>query len=308
MSHCWRGTTFRLRYTDRVLLRRSANAYAFLAFPLAILFLFTLIPTVIGLGLSLFQWGGGGSPTYIGAANFRALFADERFGPALRNTLVFVIATVPATTVAAFILAVAIHARWFAGKSLVRTAFFLPTVVSVVAIGFVWRWLLDGDAGPVTAMARSLRWSHPPNWLQDGYWPMVAIIAVSIWRGIGFSLILYLAALGQISESLYEAAEIDGASRPGVMRHITWPQVAPMTAFLLITGVIGALQVFDIVFVMTGQTGETNATNVLNLYIYRQFTYGQYGYAAAIGVVIFGLTLAATLLQLRWLRTRSAAS
>src|SRR5207247_2340492 len=113
----------------------------------------------------------------------------------------------------------------------------------------------------------------------------------------------YLAALGSISETLYEAAEIDGASRAGILRHITWPQVAPMTAFLLITGVIGALQVFDIVFVMTGQTAETSATNVLNLSIYRQFTYGQYGYAAAIGVVIFALTAIATLAQLWWFRT-----
>lgn len=287
---------------------RSINAYAFLAFPLTILFVFTLLPTIAGLGLSVFQWGGGGGASFVGLANFRALAADEKFPPALWNTLVFVLATVPLTTVAAFLLAVLVHARWFVGKTAIRTLFFLPTVVSIVAIGFVWRWLLDSDAGPVTALARGIGWSHPPNWLQDGSWPMVAIIAVSVWRGVGFCLVLYLAALGQISESLYEAAEIDGASRGGILRHITWPQVAPMTVFLLVTGVIGALQVFDIVYVMTGQTGETNTTNVLNLYLYRQFTYGQYGYAAAIAVVIFALTLIATLGQLRFLRAKGGAA
>jgi multiple sugar transport system permease protein len=287
---------------------RSFNAYAFLAFPLTILFVFTLVPTVMGLGLSLFQWDGG-TARFVGLANFRNLLADEKFPPALRNTLVFVLATVPITTVAAFLLAVLVQAKWFVGKTAIRTLFFMPTVVSIVAIGFVWRWLLDADAGPVTALARSLGWADPPNWLQDGSWPMVAIIAVSIWRGVGFCLVLYLAALGQISESLYEAAEIDGASRGGILRHITWPQVAPMTIFLLVTGVIGALQVFDIVYVMTGQsgqTGETNATNVLNLYLYRQFTYGQYGYAAAIAVVIFALTLTATLVQMRLLRSKES--
>lgn len=288
--------------------RASFNAYAFLAFPLTILLVFTLIPTIIGLGLSLFRWAGGGPAAFVGLNNFRALSADDKFAPALQNTLLFVIATVPATTAIAFSLAVLVHARWFAGKAIVRTLFFLPTVISIVAIGFVWRWLLDADAGPITALARALGWTRPPNWLQDGSWPMVAIIIVSIWRGIGFCLVLYLAALGSISDNLYEAAELDGASRSGALRHVTWPQVAPMTAFLLITGVISALQVFDIVFVMTGQTAETNATNVLNLYIYRQFTYGQYGYAAAIGVIIFALTLGATLAQFWWFRKREVAA
>lgn len=130
---------------------------------------------------------------------------------------------------------------------------------------------------------------------------MVWIVLISIWRGVGFCLVLYLAALSGINQSLYEAAELDGASRSRVLRHITWPQVAPITVFLLVTGVIGALQVFDIVFVMTGMAADSSTTNVLNLAIYRQFTYGQYGYASAIGVVIFGLTLVATWAQMRWL-------
>lgn len=282
------------------------SPYAFIAFPLTVLFLFTLLPTVAGLALSFFDWRPGSELRFVGLSNFRALFADEKFGPALRNTLLFVIGTVPATTAIAFFLAVAVHARWFVGKAVVRTILFLPTIISIVAIGFVWRWLLDDKAGPVSEAARALGVS-PPNWLQDGWWPMFWIIAASVWRGIGFCVVLYLAALSGVSDSLYEAAEIDGASRWGALRHITLPQVGPMTAFLLITGAIGALQVFDIVFVMTGLTGESDRTNVLNLYIYRQFTYGQYGYAAAIGVVIFALTLAAAAAQWTWYARRQAA-
>src|SRR5262249_4123209 len=117
--------------------------YAFLAFPLTILFLFTLIPTVAGLGLSLFEWNGVGRAGVAGLGNFRALTGDERFRRALANTLVFVLATVPASVIASFFLAVALHARWFVGRTVVRTALILPTILSIVAIGFVWRWVLD---------------------------------------------------------------------------------------------------------------------------------------------------------------------
>src|ERR1043165_322111 len=196
------------------------NAYALLAFPLAILFVFTLVPTVAGLGLSLFRWSGSGMPAWAGVRNFSDLAQDDKFTPALRNTLIFVVGTVPATVLTAFLLAVAVHARWFVGKAVVRTLFFMPTVISVVAIGFVWKWLLDNDAGLVSTTARALGWSHHPNWLQDAWWPMAAIILISIWRGVGFCLVLYLAALSSMNESLTEAAELDGASRVGVLKHI----------------------------------------------------------------------------------------
>jgi multiple sugar transport system permease protein len=287
---------------------RSLTPYSLLAFPLTILFLFTLIPTVLGLGLSLFEWNGGGAPAFVGLKNFAALWSDPRFGPALRNTLVFVLGTVPATVILAFFLAVAVHARWFRGRTLVRTAFFLPTIVSIVAIGFVWRWVLDDQGGLAPAALRAAG-IGAPSFLQGGpvsllgwrlewlHWPMVSIIAVSIWRGVGFCMVLYLAALSQVNESLYEAAAIDGADRPGMLRHVTWPQVAPMTVFLLVTGVIGALQVFDIVWAMTVGT-ETTGTTVLNLYVYREFQQSRLGYAAAIGAVIFALTAIATAAQL----------
>jgi multiple sugar transport system permease protein len=285
--------------------RESRSAYAFLAFPLAILFAFTLLPSVAGLLLSVFQWDGSGWPVFVGARNFQALGADPRFWPALRNTLAYVVGTVPATVLLGFLLAAAVHARWFVGRTLCRTAFFLPTIVAIVAIGFVWRWVLNDQAGLVPSMLRGLGY-EPPNFLQDGPWPMASIVLVSIWRGVGFCMVLYLAAMANVSESLYEAAEVDGASRPAALRFITWPQVAPMTAFLLVTGVIGALQVFDIVLVMTTAEVETGSTNVLNWYVYREFKAGRYGYAATIGAVVLALTLAATLVQLRLMRRSHA--
>lgn len=283
--------------------RRTLNAYAFIAFPTAILFVFVLGPTVAGLGLSLFDWDGSGWPAFVGLKNFRTLLAeDPKFWPAFWNTVVYGAVSVPPAVFLAFLLAVAVHARWFRGKALARTVFFMPTIISVVAIGFVWRWLLDDKAGLLNYGLRQIGIDDPPNWLQDGYWPFFWIIVISIWQKVGFCLVLYLAALSQVNESLYEAAEVDGASRVKVMRHITWPQVAPMTAFLMVTGVISALMIFDLVYVVTGSTAgslaESDYTNVLNLYIYRSFTYGRLGFASAIGVVIFALTLIATAAQL----------
>lgn len=276
---------------------------------MAVLFVFTLLPTVAGLVLSLFEWDGGTGGRFVGVGNFAALLRDPRFGPALKNTLVFVAGTVPVTVAAAFLLAVAVHARWFVGRTVVRTLLFLPTIVSIIAIGFVWRWLLDDQGGLVPAAVRACGVRDVPSFLQGGpvvvmghelewlTWPMVSVIGVSIWRGVGFCVVLYLAALSQVNESLYEAAAIDGAARRQMLRHVTWPQVAPMTLFLLVTGVIGALQVFDIVWAMTNGT-ETMGTTVLNLYVFREFQQSRLGYAAAIGAVIFGLTAAATAGQL----------
>jgi multiple sugar transport system permease protein len=300
---------------------RSLSPYAFIAFPTAILAAFVLVPTLAGIVLSFFQWGGGAWDTidFVGLKNYRDLLGSPATGPALINTIVFVIGTVPISVVVAFGLAVLVDAPWFRGKSVARTLLFMPSIVSIVAIGVVWWWLLYAEGGLIPALLRLLG-VDPPDFLNGGAvpvigriggadgvtiltWPMLSIIFVQVWRMIGFCLVLYMAALSTVNRNLYEAAEVDGASRWAVVRHITWPQVAPMTAFLFITGVIGALQVFDIVWIMT-QGRETDATNVLNLYIYREFTHNRYGYAAAIGVVIFAITLGVTLAQLWWARRK----
>lgn len=284
--------------------RTSANAYAFIAFPLGVLVVFTLIPTVLGLGLSLFTWDGVGPPAFAGLANFRALASDPKFGPALRNTLLFVLLSVPPTVALGFLVAVAMHARWFIGRSPTRTAMFMPTAVSIVAIGFVWRWMLDDSGGLVPALLRGMGLRNLPNFLQDGAWPFISIVVVSIWRGVGLAAVLYLAALSNLGEGYDEAAACDGASRAQVLRLVTWPLVAPTTAFLLITGAIGALQVFDLAWAMTAGV-ENDFTNVLNLYVYREFQQSRLGYASAIAVVIFLLTMLATLPAMTGRRSRA---
>ncbi|XAL98031.1 sugar ABC transporter permease [Phycisphaeraceae bacterium D3-23] len=286
-------------------MNQTANTYRLIAFPMLILMVFTLIPTVLGMGLSLFDWAGGSDmPRYVGLAHFRAMASEETMGFALVNTLGYVALSVPPTIVLAFLLAVAVDADWFVGRAVVRAVIFMPTIVSIVAIGFVWRWVLDDQSGLLSSGLRAAGVADPPNWLIDGRWPMLWIILVSVWRGVGFCLVLYLAALASVNRNLYEAAAIDGASRSQVLRYITWPSVRPMTLFLTITTVIAALQVFDLVYIMTPGK-ENQYTTVLNLYLYRQFSdFANFGYAAAIGVVIFGITLLVTAGQLGWVRLR----
>ncbi|MCA9285076.1 MAG: sugar ABC transporter permease [Phycisphaerales bacterium] len=280
--------------------RRERVALALVAFPMAVLAAFTLVPTALGVALAFFEWSGGdvgpggaGRPAFVGWGHFASLAADDRFRAALVNTLAYVVLVVPASTVAGFVVAVPLHAPWFRGRLLARMVFFLPTIVSLVAVGFVWRWILDDHSGLLNWGLAQLGIHHPPSWLQSGRWPFAWIVLVSTWRQVGFCIVLYLAAFETISPRLYEAAEIDGATRLGLIRHVTWPQVWPMTLFLLVTGAISALQVFDVVFVMTGQQ-ETPATTVLNLEIFRQFQFGHLGRASAIGVVILLLTAIVT--------------
>ena len=285
----------------------SLTGWWFIAFPMAILFLFTLLPTLAGVVLSFFHWSGGQSwPRFAGLAHYRRLIDDPTFLASLVNTVIFVVLSVPATVLAAFALSVIVEAPWFRGKALCRTLLFMPTIVSIAAIGFIWRWVLDRQGGLLNGLLGAAGLHDTPDWLNDGYWPLAWIIVIQVWRGVGFALVLYMAALSQIDRKLYEAASLDGASSWQMVRHITWPQVRPMTVFLMITGVISALQVFDLVFVITGEQ-ETDHTTVLNLYIYRQFAdYANLGYAAALGVVIFVVTLLATAGQAWWGRERAA--
>lgn len=284
--------------------RDTLSPWGFIAFPLAIVMLFTALPTLAGLLLSLFEWSGGGAPRFIGLQNYADLFASSAFGPALRNTLLFAVFTVPLTIILAFLVATALHAPWFIGRTTMRAIFFMPTIVSVVAIGFIWRWVLDStDAGLLNHVLTDIVGiprSALPEWLGNNGWGLATIIIVSIWRGLGFSIVLYLAAVGNVPRSLYDAAAVDGANSWQTLWNVTWPGVRPMTIFLLITGLIGALQVFDIVLVMIGRGGQ-EWTDVLNLYLYREFTQNRLGFAAAIGSVVLFLTVILTIAQLAWL-------
>jgi multiple sugar transport system permease protein len=301
--------------------RGTLGGWAFVAFPLAIVFLFTALPTVAGVALSLYEWSGGGLPRFVGFQNFVRAGGDPALGHALRNTLIFAIISVPLTILLAFPLAAALHADWFRGRTLLRAVFILPLVVSIVAIGLIWRWVLESSDGGLlngqltwlvnlphslglSASPVAVQW---PKWLGNSWWGLGTLIAVSTWRGLGFAVVMYLAALGNVPQASLDAAAVDGAGPWQTLWRVSWPSVRPMSVFLLITGMIGALQVFDIVLVMIG-TFEQPHTDVLNLYLYREFGRSRLGYAATIGVVVLLATLLVTSLELWWQRGTASGS
>lgn len=286
---------------------RAWRGWTFVAFPLAIILIFTAIPTLLGIGLSFFAWDGGGRATFIGLENYRSAFAaDAQLGRSLINTLLFTVFSVPLSVGLGFLIATTLHARWFRGKSLARTMFFLPTVMSIVAVGFTWQWMLNQRAGVINLLP-GVNASNSPDWLGDTWLGLATLTLVQVWRTIGFCIVLYVAALSRVPRSLYEAAAVDGATTWQMTRCITWPAVRPMTAFLSITGTIWALQVFDLDLVMTG-AGPQRWLDMINTQLFREFKGGRLGYAATIGVVILAMTTAVAIVQFRWFKKRGAAA
>ncbi len=287
--------------------RSNWSGWAFVAFPLAVILAFTALPTLVGVGLSFFDWGGGGVPRFVGLENYRAaLTRDTQLWFALRNTLIFAIGTVPVTVVLAFVVAVALNAQWFRAKAAARAMFFLPTLMSIGAVGFIWQWMLNPRAGLLKVLTGSSG-GDLPDFLGDTWLGLVTLIFVQVWRNLGFCVVLYLAALSRVPRSIYDAASVDGAGPLQTTWKVTWPAVRPMTAFLLITGAIWALQVFDLDLVMTGWSPQ-RFNDMLNTHIFREFKSGRLGYAATVGVVLLSMTAVITYAQFRWLRTGSGGT
>jgi multiple sugar transport system permease protein len=286
---------------------RENRAWAFVAYPLAVIVLFSALPAVAGVAVSFFELSADSGMRWVGLGNYRAaLTQDPLLRAAVRNSLLFALGAVPVQVAVGFGLAVALNAPWFRGKAICQTLVFLPVVVSVVAIGFVWSWVLDAQSGllnallSATGLGRLLFDGRPPLWLGDSPWALGSLVGIHVWRHVGFCMVLYLASLGRIPRSQYEALALDGGSSWQAIRWVTWPAVRPMTAFLAITGVIGALQVFDLVYMMTGGGGRW--TTVLNVQLYEEFSNNRLGYAATLGVGVLLLSAVVTLAQLRWFR------
>ncbi len=283
--------------------RATWQGWAFIALPVAVIVLFTALPTLFGIGLSFFTWDGGDKATFVGLANYRSAFgADAQLWLSLRNTLIFTAISAPASVGLGFLIAAALHARWFRGRMIARTVYFLPSVMSIVAVGFTWQWMLNPRAG----LLNLLPWvnaSNSPDFLGDTWLGLATLIFVQIWRTTGFCVVLYVAALSRVPKSLYEAAAVDGATSWQSMWHVTWPSVRAMTAFLMITGVIWALQVFDLDLVLNGWNPQ-RFNDVINTQVFREFKNGRLGYAATVGVVVLALSAVVALAQFRWYRSR----
>lgn len=270
----------------------------FFLFPSLIgLALFTLIPILTSLGLTLFEWDLLTPPEFVGLGNFQRLIQDQDFWSSLAHTLYFIAGYIPLVMVIALGVAVILNQK-LKGVILFRTAFFVPVVSAWVAIALLWSWIFNPKYGIVNYLL-GLVGIQGPAWLFDPQWAMPAIIITSVWKDIGFVMVMFLAGLQGIPQEYHEAAAIDGAGGWQRFRRITLPLLSPTTFFALIISLINSFQVFDQVWVMT-EGGPAGATSVLVEQIVKNaFSYSRMGYAATLSWVLFLLVFTATLIQMR---------
>jgi len=278
---------------------RSERRWALLAVAPATLGLavFVLLPILATLAISWFAWDVLTAPRWVGTANVTALFADVRFWDALANTARFVAASVTGGLILALAVALAIEGLG-RGRTIVRIALIMPICASSVATSLAWRWFLNTDFGLANSTMGSLGLAPVP-WLSSTEWAMVSLVAVAIWKGIGYDVILFVAGLQSVPTHLHDAARLDGADAWQRFRAITLPMLSPTTSFVFVIATVRAAQAFDLVYVLTGG-GPADATLTLTVLIYQlAFQFFQFGYAAAIAWVLFLVVAGLMLLRPR---------
>jgi multiple sugar transport system permease protein len=258
----------------------------------------TLVPVVFTLLLAFTDWDSYNTPKWIGLDNFSRMLSSDAFWNALTNTTWYAVGHIPLTLAASLGLAVLLNQK-LRGIGVFRTAFFFPYVTSLVAVAVVWNMLFSPDAGPVNQLLRAVGIDNPPGWTSSTTWAMPALVITSVWRDMGYYMVLYLAGLQAIPAELYEAARIDGAGAWKRFWSVTVPSLRPTTFFVLVMLTISSFKVFDLVQIMT-EGGPGNATDVLSRLIYVEgITQGRFGYASAISMALFVIVLIITVAQFR---------
>lgn len=279
------------------------TAYFLIAPAFALFLVFSLYPLLWSARISLTSWDGlNATKKFIGTKNYSELLRNPEFLQSFRVTVVYVLVVTMCSTVIGFLLALALSKR-IKSSALYRTIFFSPVVTATVAAGVVWQLLFDPFSGLFNVALRAIG-LEGPNWLGDPKWSLIAVSIVGIWKRIGFAMIIFAAGIASLPISCYEAAKVDGATGIKLIRHMTIPLLKPVTALVVITGVIDSIQVFDHIFVMTNG-GPMGSTNVLSMYLYNQgFRVFHLGMASAVGWLLFALILVVTVFQ--WQFTKGA--
>ncbi|THJ67978.1 sugar ABC transporter permease [Arthrobacter echini] len=285
--------------------RSTLASYGFLGPNLILLGVFLFLPLGWALLISFQESSGFGATGWVGLDNYQRLVSDPTFWQSSLNTAVFTLITVPLSLALGLGLAVLMNSV-LPGRKLFRTLIYLPMVISGVATALMGVLLFDESTGIINKLLRESGFPGLP-WQSQGTAAFVSIILVTLWIRVGFNMVIYLAGLQGISPELYEAAKLDGATSWQQFRFLTVPLVGPSTFFLLIMDVIYSFQVFDTIFVMTAG-GPGRSTSVLVTYAYENgFVTRDQSYAAAIGIVIFLITLIFTAIQWRGNRSRDTA-
>lgn len=292
----------RVRVSRAPALSRWVWLVVFLGPYLVGLGVFVVGPILAGFGLSFANWDVFGKVSFAGLTNFGALLTDPLFWRALVNTLYYVGMVVPVEIAVALALALLVQGA-FVGAAAYRAVFFLPSVLSLAVIGLLWSWLYTPTYGLLNQLL-NVGQIPTPAWLATPEWALPAVAITTIWRNAGYYMAIYVAALQVVPRELNEAASLDGATALQRLRYVTLPLLSPTTFMIGIVATIWAFQVFDLTYIMT-RGGPSNATLTLVYYIYLAgFEWGRMGYASALAVALFIVTMALTLLyfasQRRW--------
>lgn len=254
-------------------------------------FIFIIIPVICSFGLSFAKWDLLHPITFAGLDNYKQIINDAVFWQILLNTIVFALSTSFFGVIIPLILASIINTG-IRGSEFFKTAYFLPFITPMIVFGIVWGWIFDPNIGLLNKIIQL-----NINWLYDTKFAMPAIIIVSVWKLIGYNMIIFLSTLSSISNNLFEAAKIDGANSFQIFKNITVPLLSPTIFFVVIITAISSFQVFDLIYLMT-QGGPFNSTNVLVYSIYQNaFEYFNVGKASALAYILFAIILVLTLFQ-----------
>lgn len=266
---------------------------------------FMIYPLLYGLYISFFKWDILSTPSFLGLANYRTLFSDEKFYSSLWHTFKFVLMTTPTLLVIGFLMALAITGK-SPLKSLMENIFFFPYIFSMTVVATLWAWILQKDWGIINQLL-VMEGLRPISWLTNERWAMWSVALTTLWWTAGFNMVLFGAAIKQIPKEIYESASIDGARYWTSVRHITIPLVSATTTLCLILQIIASFNVFGQVYVMTGG-GPHGSTRVLVQYIYETgFKYYKMGYSAAMSYILFFIILVISIVQYLLLTRKEAA-
>ena len=281
--------------------KRTLVAYSFIAPNFIGFAVFTLVPIVCAFALAFLEWDGNNPFQVVGVENFQRLANDSMFWASLKNTIIYCIGTVPLTMIASLALAIILNQK-IKGKGIFRKIAFFPYVASLVAITAVWSMIFHPSRGPVNAILYYVfHVENLPNWF-GGDLILLTLILFSVWKYMGYYMVIYLAGLQGISAELYEAAGLDGANTWQKFRYVTWPQLRPTTFFVTVMLTINCFKVYDIAIMLAGGSDGRLGTSstVLVYYIYQKaFVEWDLGYSSAIAMVLFLLVLIITLIQFR---------
>lgn len=285
---------------NRKKIKNTIEGYLFILPNLLGFLVFTLFSVVFSAVISFTNWDmitGFGELKFIGIQNYIDLFTDNWFTDSILNNLFF-IAFIPLYLFVGLAVATLLNGSVFFSKT-IRTIIYLPHVTNVVIVSLLWSFLLRPDGGIVNNILMAVGIANPPLWFGSTIWVKPAIVLIMLWSGLGYNTLLYLAALQAISKDLYEAANIDGASKLRQFFKITIPMVSPTTFFMLIMGLISSFQMWSNVQILTAG-GPGTASTVIGYYIYKTaFLYGKMGYASSMAWVLFVFVLIITLIQWR---------